>query len=131
MTLTELFNYVDEIKPNAFSNETKTVWLNEIEGKVQTEVFLRPIAECIAYVWNDDATETLLVRPPHSKLYGEYICARIDYANGEYDKYANSMQMFNEFWSEFMRWYAQNYRPADVGFETAWNAYFEIEEDGE
>ena len=28
-TLKSVIDYVDEIKPNAFSNEAKTKWLNE------------------------------------------------------------------------------------------------------
>lgn len=35
-TLKSVIDYVDEIKPNAFSNEAKTKWLNECEGLVQT-----------------------------------------------------------------------------------------------
>ena len=28
--------------------------------------------------------------------------------------YQNTMQMFNSFFGEFMRWFALNYRPADT-----------------
>ena len=193
MTIKQLFDYIDEIKPNAFSNATKTVWLNEVEGMVQTEIFLLSEREVFEYryaaevsapisfpddrtmgfsdltvmrnfrpggkltfspgaPYSDNAktgiviqgvnadglvfadgsfadigtTEVttelsfdgscmeLLVEPPHSKLYAEYVMARIDYANGEYDKYENSMQMFNAFWGEFSRWFARTYRPADM-----------------
>ena len=34
MTLKEVIDYVDEIKPNAFSEATKTIWVNECEGLV-------------------------------------------------------------------------------------------------
>ena len=40
MTVSQVIQIVDDIKPNAFTNETKTAWLNEVEGMVQTEVFL-------------------------------------------------------------------------------------------
>lgn len=191
MTLKELFDYVDEIKPNAFSNETKTIWLNEVEGMVQTEIFLNAETDVFEYKFsftvntgiffpnehtiglsdktlltkfrpggkiirfapgsphtanartemtiqaiNADGlvmdqtfatsmTEVtaelnyyggdveLLAEAPHFKLYPEYIMARIDYANGEYDKYQNTMQMFNAFWGEFSRWFARTYNPAD------------------
>jgi len=191
MTLQTLFDYIDEIKPNAFSNDTKTVWLNEVEGMVQTEAFLLSEKEIVEYHYSasvstpvtfpdghtlgiadksvlrqfrpggkltfspgspytgnaktdiviqgvnadgllfpagsfattggtavtttlsyDGSSSELLVEPPHSKLYAEYILARIDYANGEYDKYENSMQMFNAFWGEFMRWFARTHCPA-------------------
>lgn len=123
MTLQQIYDYVDEIKPNAFSDQTKTIWMNEIEGKVQTEVFLLNEAECREYAWPDDQNTVPLVEPPHSKIYGEYIIARIDYANGEYDKYQNTMQMFNAFWGEFCRWFATRYRPAD-----RWGKYNELRE---
>lgn len=61
-----------------------------------------------------DGSETeLIARPPHDKLYGAYVVAQIDFANGEYNKYQNSMQMFNAYWSEYARWYARIFRPAD------------------
>ena len=43
-----------------------------------------------------------------------YLEARVDYANGEYDKYQNTMQMFNAFFGEFVRWFATIYSPADT-----------------
>ena len=56
----------------------------------------------------------MLVRPPHDKLYRSYLTAKIDFANGEYDKYANTAMMFNSDFGEFMRWFALTYRPADT-----------------
>ena len=61
-----------------------------------------------------DGTEVVLaVRPPHDKLYAPYVTAMIDFANGEYNKYQNTFQMFNAFWGEYCRWYSRTFRPAD------------------
>lgn len=117
MTLSQVIAMTDEIKPNAFSNETKTAWVNEVEGMVQTEIFLLAPIEIIQYDYAADKDKQLLVYPPHDKLYGPYLQARIDFANGEYDKYTNTMQLFNSFWGEFMRWYADIYAPADAHLE--------------
>lgn len=114
-TLRQVIEAVEEYKPNAFSNETKTMWLNEVEGAVQTEVFLLARDECIEYSWDKHADTTLLAPPPHSKIYAAYLTAMIDFANGEYNKYANTLAMFESHWSEYMRWYARTYRPADGG----------------
>ena len=114
MTLSQVIQAVDEVKPNAFSNETKTAWLSEAEGMVQTQILLWASEEIITYDYGADKDAELLVQPPHDKLYPAYLEARIDYANGEYNKYQNTMQMFNEFFSEFMRWFALTYRPADT-----------------
>ena len=114
MTLGEVIAYTDAIKPNAFSNEEKTRWMNRVEGMVQTEIFLFNPVDVVQYDYEADKDRQLLVNPPHDKLYEPYLAASIDFANGEYDKYQNSMQMFNAFYGEFMRWYADNYQPADA-----------------
>ena len=114
MTIDKCIKAVDEIKPNAFSNETKTEWLNEVEGMVQTEIFLFHPVDLVQYSYESDKNTEMLVDPPHDKLYRSFLEAKIDYANGEYEKYQNSMQMFNSFWGEFLRWFALVYRPADT-----------------
>ena len=112
MILRKLIDYVDDIKPNAFGNETKTAWVNEIEGKVQTEVLLLAIEDVVVYSYADNSETELIAKPPHDKIYSAYLCAMIDFANGEYNKYSNTMQMFNAYYGEYMRWYAQRYNPA-------------------
>jgi len=114
VTVKECIDFVDAIKPNAFSNDQKTTWLNEVEGMVQTEVFLWAVDQVIQYTYDTDKNREMLVAPPHDKLYRAYLTAMIDFANGEYDKYANTMTMFNMHYGEFMRWFANNYRPADT-----------------
>ena len=117
MTLSELIGRVDETKPNAFSNDRKTEWVNEVEGMVQTQALLWAPPALFTYVYDQDKDKELLVDPPHDKLYPPYLEARIDYANGEYERYQNSMQLFNSFWGEFLRWFALVYRPADTHCE--------------
>ena len=112
-TLQGVLDIIDSIKPNAFSEEAKTAWINEIEGLVQTEVFLLAIEDVVQYTWPENAAATLLAKPPHDKIYWVYLSAMVDFANGEYDKYQNTMQMFNQFFGEYMRWYARTYNPAD------------------
>lgn len=115
MTIKNLFVYVDAVKPNVFSDKTKTIWLNEIEGKIQTDVMLTASALVKTYTYDIDMYNALLVKPPHDKLYKSYLCAMVDFANGEYDRYKNSMQMFNKQYAEFTEWYIRIYRPADKG----------------
>lgn len=113
MTLKQVIDMVDDIKPNAFSNDTKTEWVNEVEGYVQTEVFLLNVDDIVRYNYATDQNKTLLVDPPHDKIYWTYLSAMVDFANGEYTKYNDTVQLYNEFIKEFMRWFAREYRPAD------------------
>ena len=129
MTLDQVIQMADSLKPNAFSAGAKTEWVNECEGMVQTQVMLFAIEEVITYDYASDKDKELLVIAPHSKIYWAYVCAMIDFANGEYDKYANSMQMFNAFFGEYMRWFAKVYRPADTHAGTIeddrfWKGYY-------
>ena len=203
MTIKELMDFVDRVKPNAFSPAEKTVWLNEVEGMVQTDVLLFAEASVLSYVYDaewegtgvcfpDDRTMVfpaptefhaggeltvsgcsdyagneitakrvlecsengsvltfekgtfrsvgkegesgpvkavfdggpteLLVSAPYHKIYYTYVMAMIDFANGEYNRYQNTMALFNSFFDCFTRWYAQTYRPADG--ESAARGYY-------
>lgn len=113
MTVAQVIRMVDDIKPNAFSDETKTQWISECEGLVQTEILLLAVDDCRSYTFERDADTVLLAKPPHDKLYWAYLSAMVDFGNGEYEKYQNTMQLFNSHYSEYMRWYALHYRPAD------------------
>ena len=113
MKLGQVLQVVDHIKPNAFSEEAKTAWLNECEGLVQTEVMLLAVEDVTTYEYQADKNTELLVKPPHDKIYWTYLTAMIDFANGEYNKYQNTMQLFNSYFGEYMRWFALHYRPAD------------------
>ncbi len=112
-TLKGAIKFTDAIKPNAFTNEQKTQWINEVEGMVQTQVLLIKSPDIITYTWEPDEDPELLANPPHDDIYYKYLIAMIDFFNGEYDKYANTVEMFNAAFSEFSRWIAINYRPAD------------------
>ena len=74
---------------------------------------LLAVEEVISYSYEQDKNVKMLAVPPHDKIYWTYLSALVDFANGEYNKYANTMQLFNSYFSEYMRWYALHYRPAD------------------
>ena len=113
MILKDVIENVDAVKPNAFTNEQKTRWISEVEGRIQSEIFLFAPAQVIAYEWATDMNTELLAAPPHDRIYGEYLTAMIDFNNGEYNRYNNTVQVFNADFMEFMRWFAKHYRPAD------------------
>lgn len=112
MKVKEVIDIVDRVKPNEFEFADKVRWLNEAEGMVQTDVFLFASEEIITY-GEEDGERELLVAPPHDKLYEAYLKAKIDFEHGEYRKYQNTQAMFNQCMTEFTRWFADNYRPAD------------------
>lgn len=113
MTIKEIIEFVDGVKPNAYTPQQKLRWFNDCEGMVQTQVLLLAPEELCCYRWEADADREPLVKFPHDKLYRSYLSAIIDFQNGEPDAYTNGMQMFNADFGEYQRWFAACYRPAD------------------
>lgn len=111
MTLREVIAWADRMKPdNRFTNEEKTTWINELEGMVQREALLET-AE-VVYEYSTDAETELIVGPPYEKLYRHYLLSQISYANEEYDRYNNELEMFNACWRDFLLWVCSSVRPA-------------------
>lgn len=114
MTIGKVIRLADALKPNAIDNELKYQYITEVEGLVQTEVMLLSSEDIITYDPERDGENTeLLVKPPHDKLYIAYLTAMIDFANGEYDRYANTIEQFNAYYREYHRWYFSRFHPAD------------------
>jgi hypothetical protein len=112
VTIKELFDYVNEIRPNSYGNQTKLVWVNEIEGAVQTEIMGILPANVINYKDNVDLNTTLLVGAPHAKLYAWYMIAMIDLVTMGSGAFENSQKVFGKFWDEYARWYLRTHRAA-------------------
>ena len=92
-------------------------FLNEVEGKVQTEVLMIAPEDTVRY-GADDLTSEMIVTAPHDKLYYVYLMAMIDFVNGEYDRYTNSMNLANAHITEWAAWYNRTHRrgkPEEIG----------------
>ena len=120
MTVQQAINYLDGVKPNAFSQEVKLRWLSAVEGRLANEVFLmapEEAEETCAFTAADLSKE-LLVGLPYDDLYTWWLQAQVDLHNGEYDRAQNTMAVFNALWSQFVCWFAQRYDPAQ-GYEVS------------
>ena len=113
MTVQQAINYVDQVKPNAFSQEVKLRWLNALEGRLALEVLLKSPEEAAEdYPYTaQDLGSTLLAEEPYDDLYTWWLQAQVDLANGEYDRAQNTMAVFNALWTQFVCWYCQRYDP--------------------
>lgn len=113
-TFKEIIERVDENKPNAFSTQTKMTWLSQLEGKIAADVLLMNIVEIrqLEGKYPEVLDTQPLVTYPHEDIYDLWLTAQIDYGNGEYEKYANSMAMFNEAYDNFACWFLTVYDPA-------------------
>ena len=114
MSLAELIAYVDKLRPNAYDKDVMTGWVNEIENKVYQEVVGRAMgAEEFygPYIYDRDAEKNLLVNDAHKDVYVTYLCAQMDYANMEIDRYNVDVTMHQAAWQDYAAEYRRNHRP--------------------
>lgn len=115
MTIIEAINRIDSLKPNNYSQDDKVAWLSKIDGIIKEKVIdTHDGGENVIYKGYDDNTKTdteLLVPAPYDDLYIKWLEAQIDYANGEYGKYNNSMTMYNAAYTEYENAYNRSHMP--------------------
>lgn len=107
MTVRELLTYIESVKPHVFPDSALLLWLNELEGRVQLDIFLMAPEETVEYTLPDDNETVLLVDLPHTGIYRYWLEAMIDFESGEYNQYQNSVELFNNAWNEFACWFAE------------------------
>ena len=107
MTVRELLTYIESVKPHVFPDSALLLWLNELEGRVQLDIFLMAQEETVEYTLPDDNETVLLVDLPHTGIYRYWLEAMIDFESGEYSSYQNDMELFNNAWNEFACWFAE------------------------
>ena len=92
MTMNQVIEYVDGVKPNVYTDEDKYRWINTLEGMLSAEVFMDQ--EPLRYEIPQDADRELRVGHPYEEVYALYVMAMIDFHNREYGNYNNTMTMF-------------------------------------
>ena len=121
MKILEAITKIDALKPNTYTQTEKIKWLSTLDGIVKKEIIdTHEGAEGIVFNGYDDNTNLnteLLVSDPYSDVYLRYLEAQIDYANGEYGKYNNSMSMYNTAYSSFERFYNRTHMPKGTKFK--------------
>ena len=120
MTIIGVINHVDKVKPNVYSQTEKIKWLSTLDGTVKTEIIdTHEGGEGITfkgYTENTDMNTELLVPHPYDEVYIRWLEAQIDYANGEYGKYNNSITMYNTAFMAYERYYNRTHKPISKSF---------------
>lgn len=115
MTIIELITDVDALKPNGYEQIYKIQWLSQLDGRVKQDIIdTHEGGEGVVFSGYDADTPLdtkLLIPKPHDDIYRYWLEAQIDYANGEYTKYNNSMSMFNTAYEAYARLYNRTHMP--------------------
>ena len=104
MKVQEIILVADSLKPNAFTVEQKLLWLNELEGRIQSLIHNITPESIVKYTLPNDEETVMIAPSPYDTVYWKWLCAMIDYANGEYDKYINAQMAANQAYQDYAKW---------------------------
>lgn len=105
MTMNEVNEYVDRVKPNVYADKDKYRWMNTLDGIVAREVYQE---DKEAYDISKGGDIALLVPHPYDDIYALYVSAMIDFHNREYEEYNNTVLLFKERLEQYKAWYIRN-----------------------
>ena len=115
MKLIEAISKIDNLKHNTYTHEDKVAWLSRLDFMVKQEIMDthedNEGAGFTGYDTDSDVETELLVPPPYDEVYLRWLEAQIDYANGEYSKYNNSIEMFNASYQGYSNYYNRTHMP--------------------
>ena len=121
MTIMGAISHIDEVKPNGYSQIDKIRWLSTLDGIVKAEIIdTHEGGKDVPFKGYDEQTpltQEMLVPYPYDDLYIRWLESQIDYANGEYNKYNNSITVYNKAFADFERAYNRTHMPIGTKFK--------------
>ncbi len=115
MTVQEAIERADTLKPNAYSDDVKYAWLSELDGRIKAEVLDKrmgfenlPVPD---YGY-ESRTKNLLAPAPYSEMYVYWLFMKMDFMNGEFDRFNNDAVLYNTAYLAFSNHINRNHAPA-------------------
>lgn len=103
MNLLGAIKFADELRPNDVSAEEKAKWCMELDGEYANTMGVEPQS-------NPFPLDTELLMPyPYDDAYAWYICAKVDLALAETDKYAVDMAVAESAIKRGKAWWGRNH----------------------
>ena len=115
MKICDAINQIDSLKHNTYSQRDKIAWLSRLDSMVKRLIIdTHEGGEDVVfngYTETTDPETELLVPAPFDEIYLRWLEAQIDYANGEYGKYNNSVLMYQTAYDGYANYYNRNHMP--------------------
>ena len=115
MKIIEAISRIDGLKHNTYTQSEKVAWLSRLDSMVKRLIIdTHEGWEDVTFTGYDDRTDLqteLLVPAPFDEVYLRWLEAQMDYANGEYGKYNNSILMYQTAYDGYANYYNRNNMP--------------------
>ena len=121
MTIMDVINRIDNLKPNRYDQIEKIKWLSALDSRIMNDIIAthegseRSVFP--GYTEETPLTTELLAYSPYDEVYLYWLEAQVDYWNGEYSKYNNSIEMFNTAYTAFANHYNRTHMPKGKKFK--------------
>ena len=119
MKIIQAINRLDALIFNTYTKSDKVEWLSKLDTMVKKQIIdAHESVDDGAFSGYDDRTDPnteLLVPAPYDEMYLRWMEAQLHYYNGEYDKYNNSIIMFNTTYEAYQAYYTRNHLPVIRG----------------
>ena len=109
MRINEAIARADELRLNTISDEQKYTWVYELECSVAEMMGKEAPGK------NFPENIALLMPAAHEDVYVKYLCAKIDYYNGETELYANDSVIYDAAMAEARSWYIRTHGAKNYG----------------
>ena len=105
MKVRQIISLVDGLRENKIDDETKLFWINEIEGRIQNEIFKSAPGVFKPLI----SLENEVSAPEqYSRIYVLYLDAMILFGKGEYDSFHVVTAELERAFSEYARYIIRN-----------------------
>ena len=113
-TLKEIIALVDSLNPNAYSDEVKGTWINEVEAYIQGEIYSLAPCDITDYVpYSECMDKEMSLDAGYEKIYITYLNAMIDFANKDFASYNNSIALYNSYMEDYAKWYIRHHKEGE------------------
>lgn len=121
MTLAQALEELDVQKPNACTQAEKVRWLDRLDRTLWNELFCThedAAGSFAGYGADTDLQTPLLAPEPYSAVYGCWLAACVDLAEGELARYNNSAALYNRALADYRAAYNRAHAPlsAELAF---------------
>ncbi len=100
----EIVEEADAMRDNTIPDEQKYTWLSRFEKELHDTLY-RFYTPDVSVPDAVTADTPLSIPEAFADVYISYLALKIDYANGEIDRYNNDLQLFSSYKQSFAEWF--------------------------
>ena len=119
MTIAEAIAKTDGLMPNTYKRDLKVSWLSGLDMMIKQTIIDRHERKAddpdLSYFEGYDEytpldTE-LIAKAPFDDMYLHWLESKMNYFNGEYERYNNAAEAYNTIYSAYAREYNRTHMP--------------------